>query len=338
MLDKSASGAPSARQEESAYEEKTKDSKKEAMDENSLNLVNQKETSAAPKKPENKKAETFDDVKTRTNLNETAFFYPNLETDDEGSLIISFKIPEALTRWKMLGFAHTKDMKFGNVENELITQKELMVVPNPPRFLRENDIIVFTSKVNNLTNGKMDCSAILELFDSVTMKPVDNIFGNNIPVKEISINANQSNVAGWELRIPEGISAVTIRVKAKSGNFSDAEEITVPVLTNRMLVTESLPLSINRKGTKDFKFEKLIGSKSSTLSSERLTLEFASNPVWYAIQSLPYMMEFPHECAEQLFSRFYANSISSFVVNSNPSIKKVFEELEERQGIIIIQS
>ena len=129
------------------------------------------------------------------------------------------------------------------------------------------------------------------------------------------------------MTIPEGVGAITYKVVARAANVADGEENTAPVLTNRMLVTESMPLPIRGNQTKTFSFEKLINQNnfSSTLRNHKLTLEFTSNPAWYAVQSLPYLMEYPYECAEQTFSRYYANSLASYIANSKPVMKKVFE-------------
>ncbi len=265
-------------------------------------------------------------VKARTNFNETAFFYPQLKTNKEGDVIISFTIPEALTKWKMMGLAHTKDLKTGTIQNELVTQKQLMVVPNAPRFLREGDEITFTAKISNLVENDLEGVAELKLFDAITMQPVDAKFKNKKAKKTFSVKAEQSTLVSWDISIPEGIQAVTYRVVAKAGNFSDGEEKALPILTNRMLVTESLPLPVRGNQTKTFKFNKLLDSgKSTTLRHHKLTLEFTSNPAWYAIQALPYIMEYPYECSEQIFSRFYANSIASHIANSSPKIKRVFD-------------
>ncbi|MBN2533193.1 MAG: hypothetical protein JXB88_09895 [Spirochaetales bacterium] len=268
----------------------------------------------------------FEEVTIRSNLNETAFFYPELLTDSNGNIIISFTIPEALTRWKMLGFAHTKDVEYGYVENELVTQKDLMIIPNPPRFFRENDTITFTAKVTNLSDKDLEGNAKLELYNAVTMEPVDSLFENNKAILPFTVKKEQSAPLEWNIAIPESIQAVTYRVIARAGNFSDGEESTLPVLTNRMMVTESLPLPVRGKETKTFTFQKLKNSGTSkTLTHYRVTLEFTSHPAWYSIQALPYIMEYPYECSEQVFSRFYANSIATHIVNSNPGIKKVFD-------------
>ncbi|NVO04288.1 MAG: hypothetical protein HXX09_16465, partial [Bacteroidetes bacterium] len=265
-------------------------------------------------------------VVTRTNFNETAFFFPNLMTDENGSVIISFTIPEALTKWKFMGLAHTKDLKVGQIQKEVVTQKELMVMTSPPRFLREGDKITFTSKVSNLTEKDMVGEAKLMIFDASTMKPIDSLMNNYASTITFVAKKGQSAGLSWNLTIPDGIGAITYKVVAKSGAYSDGEEMAIPVLTNRMLVTESMPLPIRGKQTKNYNFTKLINSKSSTtLRNHKLTLEFTSNPAWYAIQALPYLMEYPYECAEQTFNRFYANSIASFIANSTPKIKAVFD-------------
>ncbi len=267
----------------------------------------------------------FSDVKVRKNFNETAFFFPLLQTNENGEIIVNFTIPEALTRWKMLGFAHTKDLKSGSITNELVTQKDLMVVPNQPRFFRENDKMIFSAKLTSLTDSSLTGEARLEFFDALTMKPIDEPMGNKNKQQNFQLKAKQSANLEWSIEIPEGVQAITYRIVAKAGNFSDGEEMAIPVVTNRMLVTETMPLPIRGKQTKTYTLEKLANNTSSTLKHQRFTLEFTSNPAWYAIQALPYLMEYPYECTEQTFSRFYANSIASHVANSNPKIKRVFD-------------
>ena len=269
-------------------------------------------------------------VKARTNFNETAFFLPHLISDKNGEVIISFTIPEALTKWKMLGFAHTKDLKYGMIQNELVTQKELMVVPNAPRFFREGDEMEFTTKITNLTDKKMLGKAQIEFFDAINMSPIahDKILKTE-KLQSFESEKGQSTVVNWKLKVPEGFQAITYRVLAKSENFSDGEEMPLPVLTNRMLVTETLPLPMRGKEPKTFTLDKMVNNKSNTLVHHKYVLEFTSNPAWYAVQALPYIMEYPYECSEQLFSRFYANSLASHIANSNPKIKKVFDAWKE---------
>lgn len=291
-------------------------------------------TAEAMSRRDGKGGEDMSKVAARSNFAETAFFYPSLETDKDGNVIVKFTIPEALTKWKMMGFAHTKDLKFGTIQNELVTQKELMVVPNAPRFFRENDKMEFSTKIQNLSDGDLTGKADIFLYDATTMKEistkmVEAVHGQfaTIGERDFTVTKGKSTVVTWNISIPEGVGAITYKVVAKAGNFTDGEEMALPVLTNRMLVTESMPLPIRGNQTKTYRFEKLINQSngSTTLRNHKVTLEFTANPAWYAVQALPYLMEYPYECAEQTFSRFYANSIASHIANSSPKIKAVFD-------------
>ncbi|MFT5169162.1 MAG: hypothetical protein ACI8P3_004410, partial [Saprospiraceae bacterium] len=251
-----------------------------------------------------------------------------LKTDEDGNVIIQFTMNEALTRWKFMGLAHTKDLKLGITTKEIVTQKDLMVLPNPPRFFREGDDIEFTAKVSNLTENEMSGTATLQLFDAISMEPIDALLGNSSNQVTFTAKAGQSDRLAWKLKIPVGqVGAVTHRVVAKSSTFSDGEESALPVLTNRMLVTETKPLPVRGNQTKDFTFKAMEkASQSTTLTHHKMTLEFTSNPAWYAIQALPYLMEYPYECTEQIFSRYYSNALANSVANSHPKIKRVFEQ------------
>ena len=272
----------------------------------------------------------------RRDFRETAFFYPSLQTDREGNLVVKFTIPESLTKWKILGFAHTKDLDYGLVEKEAITQKDLMVFPNAPRFVRQGDTVVFSAKVVNLSDHALSGDVSLEFSNPVTQTQI--MLRAPDPKSRIphpasfSINKAISAVVTWYLIIPADpqLSMLQYRITATAGNFSDAEEKAFPVLTNRMLVTESVPLPVRGKGTFDFSFEKLLNSgttpgKDNTLKNYKLTLEFASNPAWYAVQALSTLDEPKYPNADNIFHAFYANSIASFIANSNPKIRQVFE-------------
>lgn len=265
-------------------------------------------------------------IQIRKNLQETAFFYPQLMTDEKGEVIVSFTVPEALTTWKMLGLAYTKDLASTILRNELRTQKEIMVAPNVPRFLREGDKLILSAKISNMTDAVRDGKAALTLFDALTMKEVSGDFG--LAQKEVSFNAPAKGNAAvqWEITVPARTDPVVWRIVAKAGDKGDGEENTLPLLSNRMLVTETLPLPVNGKETKNFTLQKLKDNTSQSLTSHRLTLEFTSNPAWYAVQALPYLIEYPYECAEQVFSRYYANSLASHIVTKNEKIAKVFAQ------------
>ena len=272
----------------------------------------------------------------RKNFNETAFFFPDLQTDAEGNVEFSFTIPEALTQWKLMTFAHTKTLASGYSEKTIVTQKPLMVQPNAPRFLREGDGMEFSAKIVNLSDKEITGTTQLELLDATTNQPVDGWFKNIFPTQYFTVSAGQSAAVKFPMEVPFNFnSALTYRITAKASGdltsaesgFSDGEEKSIPVLTNRMLVTESMPLNLRGETTKAFTFEKILNSgQSKTLTNHALTLEFTSNPAWYAVQALTYLMEYPYECAEQTFNRYYANTLAAHVSNSIPAIKAVFEK------------
>ncbi|HQV38476.1 MAG TPA: alpha-2-macroglobulin family protein [Flavobacteriales bacterium] len=261
---------------------------------------------------------------TRTDFRETAFFLPDLLTDKDGSVILRFTMPDALTRWKLMGLTHTTDLKTAQFTKEVITQKPLMVTPNLPRFLREGDAITLTSKVAVIEGAAVTGIATLDLFDPFTNAALNDRFGLKNNTVPFTAGPGASAAVAWDVQVPEGVSAVSVRISAKAGSFTDGEEKPLPILTDRVLVTESLPLPISKAGTKTFTLEKLKNSTSSTLRNQSLKLEFTPNPAWYAVQALPYLMEYPHACSEQVFSRFYANSLASHIVDERPAIKQVF--------------
>ncbi|MEO8069689.1 MAG: alpha-2-macroglobulin family protein, partial [Flavobacteriales bacterium] len=257
------------------------------------------------------------------------FFFPDLLTDKDGSVVLRFTMPEALTRWKLMGLAHTQDLKLAQFTKEVLTQKPLMVVPNLPRFLRAGDRITLTAKVNALEGGKRPGTASLELFDPYTNKSVGSLFGLTSASRPFIVAPGQSANVGWDITVPEGVDVVSVRIIANASGFSDGEEKPLPILTDKVLVTESLPLWSSKAGTKTFTLDKLKNNTSTTLRHQSLKLEYTPNPAWYAVQALPYLMEFPHECAEQTFSRFYANALATHIVNERPVIKQVFDQWKQ---------
>ncbi|MCI9843797.1 alpha-2-macroglobulin family protein [Flavobacterium pectinovorum] len=273
-----------------------------------------------------KAVEALAKVKARKNLSETAFFLPNLRTDAAGKVSFNFTSPEALTSWKLRLLAHNKKAVSGYLEKSVITQKELMVLPNFPRFFREKDTIVISAKISNVTAEAKNGIASLQFFDAATMQPIDAKMLNAKNIKNFTIPAFGNTTVNWKITIPEGLQGVQYRIAAKSGNFSDGEENILPVLTNNMLVTESIPVWVRENSTKEYTFENLKNNNSTTLRNHQFTLEYTSNPTWLAIQSLPYLMEYEHECAEQTFARFYANALASEIISSNPKIATVFED------------
>jgi uncharacterized protein YfaS (alpha-2-macroglobulin family) len=265
-------------------------------------------------------------IPLRKNLQETAFFFPELQTDAEGHISFSFTSPEALTRWKLQLFGHSKAMNTTVTQLEAVTQKELMVTPNAPRFLREGDQITISSKITNLTDAVLNGTAELVLTDPISNRKLESELEVNETSKSFSVDAQGNTQVSWNLNIPEELQAVQYTILAKAGAHTDGEQAVLPVLTNRKLVTETLPLWANGGETRNFSLEKLKNSTSTTLSHHQLSLEVTSNPVWYAVQALPYLMEYPYDCNEQIFSRFYANALARHILDANPKVQAVFEQ------------
>jgi hypothetical protein len=265
-------------------------------------------------------------VTARKNLNETAFFFPHLLADNDGVVKIQFTMPEALTEWKFLGFAHDKKLRAGFLTDKVVTAKDLMVEPNPPRFVREGDAIEFTVKVSNQTDQPQSGKVRLTFADAATLKSVDDALGNRALEQPFDVPARQSRSFSWRIAVPDGMSFLTYKAVGATAQASDGEEGFLPVLSRRILVTESLPLPIRGQTTKHFEFKKLLDSGTSdTLRSQSLTVQMVSQPAWYAVMALPYLMEYPYECSEQIFNRLYANALARHIATSDPKIRRIFD-------------
>lgn len=316
-----------ARSEDMAYNEIASTNKDKHLDEVVVTSVSKKPNELA----------NPTSVQIRKNFNETAFFFPDLKTDSAGNIEFGFTMPEALTQWKFQSLAHTKDLAFGYSSRTLVTQKPLMIQPNAPRFLREGDKLELVGKVVNVTDQEITGTVQLTLLNTATNQPVDGWFRNMYPVQYFTVAPHQSSAVKFSVDVPyQYNSAVSYRFIAEGAptdstqkdiaKLSDGEEAALPVLSNSMLVTESMPLPMRGNSAKNFRFEKLLQSgNSETLQQHALTVEFTTNPAWYAVQALPYLMEYPYECAEQTFNRYYANALATKIANASPKLKAVFE-------------
>jgi uncharacterized protein YfaS (alpha-2-macroglobulin family) len=286
---------------------------------------------AAPGKsrPEAVEART---IAARKNMQETAFFFPHLLTAEDGTVKLEFTMPEAVTAWRFLGFAHDKKLRSGFLEGETVTAKDLMVQPNPPRFLREGDTVEFTVKITNQSDAPQQGRARLSFADAATLTPADAALGLTAPEQAFDVPAKESRTVAWRITVPDGQGFLTWKATAGTEKVSDGEEGWLPVLSRRVLLTESLPLSMNKPGEKEYVFQKLRESAASpTLRHQSLTIQMVSQPSWYAVLALPYLMEFPHECSEQTFNRFYANALAQHVAKSDPKIRRTFDLWRDAQ-------
>ena len=272
------------------------------------------------------KKEDASKLKVRKNFSETAFFYPQLRTDKKGNVRFSFKMPESLTRWNFKALAHTKDLFFGQMSDQMVTQKDFMISPNLPRFLRKGDRCVLSAKVINLSESAIKGTALMELLDPVTEKVVAKLNA------QFSVEAGKNTAATWTFDVPRDRDAVLVRTSAVAGNFSDAEQTLLPILSDRMVVTQSLPLYVRGGQTKNYTFDNLVNNQSTTLSSRFLKLEFAKDPIWYAVQALPSVASVEHENAVSYSAAHFASLLSHHIAKSNPKILNVINAWKQ-QGL-----
>ena len=264
----------------------------------------------------------------RTNFNETAFFYPQLRTDRDGNVRISFTVPESLTRWNVNMLAHTRDLHFGQAVAQVVTQKDLMVQLNMPRFVRQSDKLTLVASVINLSDNALETTVRFDLINPETDRPIalrDN------QLRRISLQAGETKTVSWEISEFSAHELLVARVVAQAGSFSDGEQHYLPVLPDKVLITETLPLTVRGTGTHNFTFESL-QRNARNVDNQRLTVEFATNPIWFAMQALPTLSAPTNENAIDFFTAFYVNGLATHIVNSNPRIAQVFERWKREGG------
>ncbi len=269
-------------------------------------------------------------VPVRQNLNETAFFYPNLLTDKDGNINFEFTSPEALTKWKMMFLAHTKDARIAVLEKEVITQKDFSVTPNYPRFLREGDELNLQSKLSNLTLKSLNGSASLQILDAMTNEDLSSKFGLNNSVQNFNLGGNGNSVANWKIKVPNDVSSIILKVVAKAGNFSDGEQKAIAILPNRMLVTDAQPIFVKEGQTKTFILKNLAENTSTTATNVSNTLELTTNPIWEIMFALPSLKNDPNLSADVQFNKWFADVLASEIFKANPRMKTVFDEYQDK--------
>ena len=274
--------------------------------------------------------EDLDKVPVRNNLNETAFFYPNLMTDKDGNVNFEFTSPEALTQWKLMFLAHTKDARAALLEKEVITQKEFSVTPNYPRFLREGDEINLQTRLSNLTAQPLNGSATLQILDAETNEDISSKFGLNNSIQNFNLTENGNAVANWKLKVPNGVSSIIMKYVAKAGTFSDGEQKAIAILPNRMLVTDAVPIFVKEGQTKTFILENLAKNTSTTATNVANTLELTTNPIWEIMFALPSLKDDQNLSADVQFNKWFADVLASEIFKANPRMKAVFDEYQSK--------
>jgi hypothetical protein len=255
----------------------------------------------------------------RMNFNETAFFFPSLLTDREGNVVISFRLPESNTSWKLQALAHTTDLKYGLLTKEVVTQKPFMILPNLPRFMRKGDEVHISAQIINFSGQETSGSARLEVFN-----PADESMILPVHVQAFSLAANGVTNLDWTVNVPETAGLAGCRLIATSEAGSDGEQHLLPVLSDELLVTESLPIYLSGTEEKHLKLPE--AGASSTRRLHSMTLEFSSNPVWYAIQALPSLAQPEHNNIVSWFASYYSHALAASIAQSNPHIRKVVSQ------------
>jgi len=255
----------------------------------------------------------------RTNFAEMAFFYPQLRTNEEGEIAFAFTMPQSLTRWNFCAWSHTKDMMTGQLNASAVTSKEFMLMPNLPRFVRTGDKTQVAATVANLTDGRVKGTVVLTLFDPST--------GKSILTRKQSFTAEaKRNVSvSFAFDVTDRYDLLGVRMVADGGAFSDGEQHLLPVLGNKVYLTETLPMPIRGKETRTFSLDSLFNGHSRTATDRRLTVEFTGNPAWYAVQALPALSQQETDNAVSWATAWYANSLAGYIAGSQPRIKAVFD-------------
>lgn len=269
-------------------------------------------------------------VQVRENFNETAFFYPQLKTNDKGETIISFTVPESNTTWKFRALAYDKSLNVGQLESLVVSRKELMVTPNIPRFIRQGDLTSISTKISNLSDKAIDGKVRLEFFDPLTDK-IKNIKIEN-QYQNFSLDKDASSSTTWMFNVPTDIDMLGMRIIAENESFSDGEQHVVAVLPNRILVTESMTMNLIGGQTRDFVFDKLVNNKSKSLTNYRLTFEYAGNPAWYAIQALPTLSTPTSENVIDWFASYYVNTLGTSILKQYPKVANMIEVWKKQGG------
>ena len=261
-------------------------------------------------------------VPVRENLNETAFFYPTLESDNQGNVAINFTLPESVTTWKFMGLAHDKEMRNGMLVDEAVAQKTVMVQPNMPRFLREGDKAIIVVKLFNTSDKKVQGNARMQILDPETNKVVWQ------KTQNYQIDAEGSATISFDVQgLKEGV--YINKVVAAGNGYSDGEQHYLPVLSNRELVVNTLPITLHQKGEQNFDLSKLFlnkeGKQAKGAEGAKVTIEYTNNPSWLMVKALPAISNPDEEDAISLMSAIYANTITNHV-QKNLSLENLSQE------------
>ena len=258
-------------------------------------------------------------VPMRENFDETAFFYPQLRTDENGEVSIAFTLPESLTEWNFVGLAHTADMNYGMLYSSVAAAKDFMLQVHIPRFVRIGDRVHIAAQVTNTGGKPADGKVRLELFDPQT----DNTFYTDS--KPFGVRMEKSVPVDFFFEVTDKHPVMAVRIFAEGNGFSDGEQHLLPVLMDKERMTETIPLHIHGKGTKTFSLTNLFNRHSKSVTQKKMTVELTADPMWYAVLALPALSNPQNESAVSWAAAYYANTLAKHIVDTHPRIRQVFD-------------
>ena len=270
-------------------------------------------------------------IDNREDFADTIFFKPILESNQNGEIIIDFKTNKSLKHWSFLGFIHTKDLKTAVTSREILTQKEIMVEANLPNFFRADDRIVLSQKVTNLSGKDINGTLEVKLLDDMN-KSIDR----NL-TKSFRIKKGSSIIIDFKVKIPKVYITSTVRYRAvaKTKEFIDINEKTIPIVLNGVLATESLPLYIQAKYSKSITLKPFKEGNLTNIQNYRLGVEFTTNPALYAIKAMPSIMRYSYNSIDSIFNKYFVNAILSKLIQTSPKIENILNRVFNTQEVVI---
>lgn len=256
----------------------------------------------------------------RRQLQETAFFMPMLKSDENGDVQFSFTMPESVTKWRFMALVHRPDGASGTVEQFITSSREVMVMPNLPRIVREGDFLTLSTKIVNTTDSVLTGTAWLKIKDAVNGRVLSEL---GLQPVNWYLDGNATTSASWTIKVPTGIKGLVVTVSAATEEFQDGEEHLIPVLPVKMLVTESLPVTLSGKGKHTIKMESLAAGKNKEHQS--FTFTYTQNAAWEMLSVLPWLMERPYENSDQIFNRYFAVLVAKKIFAEHPHIEQVLK-------------
>ncbi|MDN5350193.1 MAG: hypothetical protein PWQ54_1589 [Bacteroidales bacterium] len=275
---------------------------------------------AIPPNDETSKAQQTSPPPLRTNFSETAFFYPQLLSDEEGIARLKFTTPDALTRWKLMLLAHDKELNTGMFTQEFKSSKPLMIMGNTPRFYYEGDSARITARIVNTGDEVVTGIARLEILDATTMQTID-LLDDTDRKPIVKLRPGQSIMLSWQIQLNTRPGLLAFRFSATAGTFTDAEQKLVPLLTRQKIITNRLAITVTGEKEQGFVMVK----PANDFKTTQLQLQITPNPVWFAIQSLPYLAESKSKNADQEFYRLYTNLLAGFLADEIPQLKATIQ-------------